>query len=72
MLTFTRINLDKNVVYVILINPVKKGWRVNENVSGMCMFVKRCLKVTKIRETNYFKLFNKNILNLKFTLLIML
>lgn len=49
MLTFTRINLDKNVVYVILINPVKKGWRVNENVSGMCMFVKRCLKVTKIR-----------------------
>lgn len=49
MLTFTRINLNKNVVYVILIDPVKKGWRVNENVSGMCMFVKRCLKVTKIR-----------------------
>lgn len=49
VLTFTRINLNKNVVYVILIDPVKKGWRVDENVSGMCMFVKRCLKVTKIR-----------------------
>lgn len=57
MLIFIWINFNKNVVYVILIDLVKKGWCVNENVLGMCMFVKCCFKVIKICGVIWDKLF---------------